>query len=178
MTGRFDAIVVLGHRVSADGRPGQELALRLERGLHLLREEASPVLLLSGGRDPGEPVSAAEAMYRVAIEEGVAPDRLLAAPEPRSTLQEALASRLGFAGPRRWRGLIVVTSAYHVPRARRTFDLVYGPGFRLAFEGVFGRFGDAASLARHEHEALSLLERRAAGVTPGDVAAIMRQVEA
>ena len=67
-----DAIVVLGHRVEADGRPGPELSLRLERGMSLLLDARAPFLVCSGGRDPDEPVSAAESMIRVALAAGVA----------------------------------------------------------------------------------------------------------
>lgn len=167
-----DAIVVLGHRVEADGRPGPELALRLERGMSLLLDARAPFLVCSGGRDPDEPVSAAESMIRVALAAGVEAHRLLAVPQPRTTLEEAVAFRIDLSGPRRWRRILLVTSDYHVPRAAAAFALALGPEVDVATEAVSGAFGDPSVLARRESEGLLRLRTLAAELVPGDVAAL------
>jgi len=171
-----DAIVVLGHRVEPDGRPGPELSLRLGLGISLLRDALAPRLVCSGGRDPDEPVSAAEAMIRVALAAGVEPQRLLAVPQPRTTLEEAVAFRVELAGPHGWRRIVLVTSDYHAPRAAAAFTLALGPEVDVATETVSGAFGDPSVLAYRESEGLSRLRALAAGLEPGDVAGLAARI--
>lgn len=175
-----DAIVVLGHRVEPDGRPGVELALRLERGLSLLRAARAPLLVCSGGRDPDEPVSAADAMVRVALAAGIDARRLLASPQPLTTLEEAVALRREFSTPRGWRRLVLVTSAYHVPRAIAAFALAHGPEVEILAEPVAGpssiAFGDPEVVARRESEAFARLRSLAEGLSPGDVDGLAARV--
>lgn len=167
-----DALVVLGHRVEPDGRPGFELAKRLERGLELLRAARAPLLVCSGGRDPHEPVSAAEAMLRVAAASGVDARRLVAASRPLTTLEEAINCSLELSRPRGWRRLILVTSDYHVPRAVAAFTLAHGADVAIQAEPVSGPFGDPRLLARREADGLARLRTLAAGLAPGDAAGL------
>lgn len=169
---RADAIVVLGHRVEPDGRPGFELAKRLERGLELLRAARAPLLVCSGGRDPDEPTSAAEAMLRVAAASGVEARRLVASPRPLTTLEEAITCSLEFSQPRGWRRLILVTSDYHVTRAVAAFTQAHGSGVAIQAEPVSGPFGDPRLLARREADGLARLRTLAAGLAPGDAAGL------
>ena len=91
-----DAIVVLG------GRPN-----RVPVGLALVRAGVAPVLLVFNA--DGSAVDVPEGDEIVAMR-----------PEPYNTRGEAaIAARL--ARERGWRSLVVVTSSYHVPRARRIF---------------------------------------------------------
>ena len=173
---RADAIVVLGHRVEPDGRPGHELMKRLERGLELLRADRAPLLVCSGGRDPDEPISAAEAMIRVAAGSGVDARRLVAASRPLTTLEEAITCSLDLSRPRGWRHLILVTSDYHVPRAVAAFALAHGPDVPITAEPVSGPFGDRLLLERREADGLARLRTLAAGLHPGDAAGLLDRV--
>jgi uncharacterized SAM-binding protein YcdF (DUF218 family) len=101
-----DAVVVL-----AGGR-----GPRLERGLELMERKVAPVLVISDGWDPlwpeanrlcgGRPVGFRVICFR---------------PEPYSTRGEARGvSRLASALD--WKRVVVVTSTYHLFRARMLFD--------------------------------------------------------
>lgn len=170
---RADAIVVLGHRVEPDGRPGFELSKRLERGLELLQAARAPLLVCSGGRDPDEPTSAAEAMIKVAVASGVDGRCLVAASRPLTTLEEAITCSLDLSRPRGWRRLLLVTSDYHVPRAVFAFALAHGPGVEIVAEPVRGTFGDPLHLVRREAEGLACLRSLAEGLAPGDLAGLI-----
>lgn len=102
---RADAVVVL-----AGGKKE-----RLRSGLELMRRNVAPVLVISDGWDPAWPeanrLCAGRASFRV----------ICFRPSPYSTRGEArgvgrLARRLG------WNGVVVVTSTYHLTRARLLFD--------------------------------------------------------
>jgi len=88
---------------------------RLDRALALMRRHVAPVLVISDGLDPTWPQA-----NRLCA--GRAPFRVLCfRPSPYSTRGEAEAvGRMGAA--RHWRSLVVVTSTYHVRRAKLLFE--------------------------------------------------------
>lgn len=108
---RADAVVVLA------GSRGQ----RLEAALRLMRRGVAPVLVISDGFDPSVP-----AANRLCASGAAGFEVLCFRPEPYSTRGEAedvatIAARHG------WRSLVLVTSDYHVTRARILFERCF-PG--------------------------------------------------
>lgn len=124
----FDAIIVLGCRVLADGRPSASLARRTDRAVELYHRGLAPTLIFTGGVGPGTPVSEAHAMARIARAQGV-PDRDMML-EDRSTSTEENAREA--AAQSEARRVLIVTDAYHVFRServfRRYFDHAVGTG--------------------------------------------------
>lgn len=126
---RADAVVVLGGglRPPLAPRTGVEVAEggdRLLTGLRLLRQGNAPLLVTSGGRvtfrdeDPAPP----EALWArdLALELGVPAGRILLNPQSRTTAEEA--RDIGaMARQRGWRRVLLVTSAFHMPRSLATF---------------------------------------------------------
>ena len=104
--GKADAVVVLAgskHR-------------RLDRGLELVQRGVAPVLVISDGFDPRQPK--ANQLCRVG---GDGFNVACFTPDPDSTRGEArkvaeLARKHG------WERVLLVTSGFHVTRARRLFD--------------------------------------------------------
>ena len=124
-----DAVVVLGGGLRPALEPRQSVEVaeggdRLLTGLRLLRRGRAPLLVTSGGRvsftngDPAPP----EAFWArdLAVELGLPPDRILLNPTSRTTAEEA--RDIGRTGRSRgWRRVILVTSAFHMPRSLATF---------------------------------------------------------
>ena len=105
--GRADAVVVLS------GSKHE----RLDRGLELVRDGVAPVLVISGGFDPRQP--AASRLCHAG--KGAGFRVICFMPSPDSTRGEAReAGRL--ARERDWRRIVLVTSRFHVTRARMLFD--------------------------------------------------------
>lgn len=116
---KAQAIVVLG----GDSVEGS----RVQRAARLYREGWAPRVVLIG---PALRIylSETELMQREAIALGVPADRLLRVPRAAdSTFEEALVLRPLLA-EHGFRRVIVVTSSYHVRRARRIFRAVYREG--------------------------------------------------
>jgi uncharacterized SAM-binding protein YcdF (DUF218 family) len=106
---RADAVVVLA---------GDHL--RLGKALELMTRHVAPTLVISDGLAPG---------WRQAnrLCHGAARFRVVCfRPVPYSTRGEARAVA-GMAAARGWRSVLVVTSTYHVTRARLLFDRCVGP---------------------------------------------------
>jgi uncharacterized SAM-binding protein YcdF (DUF218 family) len=127
---RADAVLVLGGGLQAPLPPRRAVEVseagdRLLTGVRLMRAQRAPLLLVSGGRvtfrndDPAPPE--AVAARSLAIELGVAANRILLSDQARTTAEEAEAiDRL--ARQRGWRSVILVTSAIHMPRSLATFQ--------------------------------------------------------
>ena len=130
-----DAIVVLSEgRVVAPGKAAVSEwgdADRFFGGVELFKAGKSPLLVFTGGAAPWEPNAALEgdvlAGYAKTL--GVPDGHILKTPRVTDTAEEAQAVAMllrgRFSGPN-WRGgaprILLVTSAFHMPRARVLFE--------------------------------------------------------
>jgi uncharacterized SAM-binding protein YcdF (DUF218 family) len=101
-----DAVIVL-----SGSRTG-----RLDKGLTLMRGRVAPVLVVSNGLDPRWPEA-----NRVCADKSLPFEVICFHPTPFSTRGEAEAiARIG--AKRGWRSIVIVSSTYHVTRARMLFE--------------------------------------------------------
>lgn len=127
----YDAVIVLGGATEVrTSRVSGQVELnaageRLVRAAELLRRGDARMALLSAGRIrpvPGDPSEAAQAR-EVLVALGIAPERLVLEEASRNTRENAVeTARLVRA--RGWRRVLLLTSAYHVPRALGCFRAV------------------------------------------------------
>ena len=130
-----DAIVVLSEgRVIAPGKAAVSEwngADRFFGGVELFKAGKSPLLFFTGGAAPWEPNAALEGdvLAGYAKELGVPDGQILKTPRVTNTAEEAQAVatllRGRLSGPTPRRGpprVLLVTSAYHMSRARRLFE--------------------------------------------------------
>jgi uncharacterized SAM-binding protein YcdF (DUF218 family) len=122
-----DAIVPLGGIFgppAADGFVANvgEAGERLEAGIVLWQKKKAPWLVFTGGRLPWSIHTEVEgaASKRVAIARGIPDEQIIVTREVGNTIDEALAIR-DLMRERGWRKIILVTSAWHMPRAARLF---------------------------------------------------------
>lgn len=115
----YDAAVVLGASVLADGSASPALERRLAHGVALLQAGRVANLLLSGGSVSHERAEA-RVMRDLALAAGVAEARLVTEEQSRNTLDNARYSAPLLA-ERDWRRVLLVTDLWHMPRALYTF---------------------------------------------------------
>jgi vancomycin permeability regulator SanA len=108
----FDAILVLGAGLYADGRPMPMLASRIETGAELYLAGAAPVVLASGDNSRAE-YNEVAAMHRGAVAAGLPAKDVYLDYAGFSTYESIYRARDVF-GARR---ILIVTQAYHLPRA-------------------------------------------------------------
>jgi uncharacterized SAM-binding protein YcdF (DUF218 family) len=121
-----DAIYVLGGSLNNPASPTEpgymnDAGGRFERGLQLYLAGRAPTLLLSAAwqPDPRRP-SEGEVLRDLAIARGVPPAAILVTRRGPNTAAES--EFLGeIAAAHHWRRVLLVTSAYHMPRAMRLF---------------------------------------------------------
>lgn len=148
---RAEAIVVLGNRPPTDvqGRVMPETNRRVERGVELYHGGHAPILLMTGGPAPRGDIES-EVMRSLAIELGVPEDAIRIETKSRNTIENArftkeLMSEQGDVTRRP--EVILVSSPYHLGRARRLFDCAgfeVRPAASEAPSSILDRIGFAA----------------------------------
>lgn len=124
---KADVIVVLSPGIRYSKHPSMEVELdsgsnRILKAVRLFKGGVAPLILMSGGS--GELFTNqkpdAHAMKSLAVEFGVPADRILVETRSRNTYENALYSKeiLKNMGQKT---IIIVTSAFHMPRAVATF---------------------------------------------------------
>lgn len=111
-----DAIVVMG-AAQYDGRPSPQLAGRLDHVVTLYSEGFASLVVVTGGKQPSDRFTEAEASRDYLLERGVPASAILLESEGHSTYQsmEGVAELLASRGLRR---VLVVTDPFHSLRSR------------------------------------------------------------
>jgi uncharacterized SAM-binding protein YcdF (DUF218 family) len=111
-----DAIVVLG-AAQYDGRPSPQLAARLDHVLDLYDEGVAPVVMVTGGNQPGDRFTEAEASADYLVDRGVPASAIMREDAGHTTFEslDAAADQLLAAD---LHDVVVVTDPYHSLRSR------------------------------------------------------------
>jgi uncharacterized SAM-binding protein YcdF (DUF218 family) len=112
-----DAIVVFGSKVQADGTPSGSLLDRTESACRLWRSGVAPLLVLSGGRGAGAPVSEPAAMKAIAVARGV-PEAAIVLDEEGVSTSATIGNAAAMARERGWSRVVAVSHDYHCARIR------------------------------------------------------------
>lgn len=110
-----DAVVVLGAQVFESGRPSPSLLRRVDRAVDVMRERGIPWLVGCGGTGSAQ-VSEAEVISRLAVDAGIARERVVLEDRSTSTFEHVV-NLQPIARDRGWRHLVIVTDPFHLPRA-------------------------------------------------------------
>jgi len=131
-TGPFDAIVILGGGLRDGGLLPPWSIARFERALERQTGTEAFICLSQATvhRPPpldgrGFPVTEAAAGARYLIERGIEPERIRLEALSLETIGNAAFTRLLHTDVAGWRRLLVVTSAFHMPRSRAIFEKVF-----------------------------------------------------
>ena len=150
-----DAIVVLGV-AQYDGRPSPQLQARLDHALALLLEGASPLVITTGGNQPGDRFNEAETSANYLIK-GLGIDYQaveILQENSGSTTRESLIGVRDIMQSRGLHSVLIVTDPYHSLRSRliaQDLDLVayVSPTRTSPLRG-------ASAVSRHVREALGV----------------------
>jgi uncharacterized SAM-binding protein YcdF (DUF218 family) len=115
-----DTLIVLGSEVESDGITGPSTYLRTVYALRAWREHPFHTIIVTGGLDPGSPLTIAEAMRDFLIGNGVPAGIIRTENRATSTRENALfVKQLLPAAPGK---IVLMTSDFHMFRARRVFE--------------------------------------------------------
>jgi len=110
-----DAIVVLG-AAQYDGRPSPQLQARLDHALLLWRQGVAPLVVVTGGKQPADRFTEAEASAKYLVSGGVPLDSIALENTGRTTRESLLGVR-EIIRARNLNSLLLVTDPYHAQRA-------------------------------------------------------------
>lgn len=110
-----DAIVVLG-AAQYDGRPSSQLRARLDHALTLWEADVAPVVMVTGGKQPDDRFTEAEASRRYLVERGVPDDAILMENVGRST-HESLESAATILLAADADDVVLVSDPFHMKRS-------------------------------------------------------------
>ena len=145
----YDAIIVLGAQVKADGTLSVQLTWRMDAAIEAYEKKNVPVVVC-GAQGSDEPCPEAEAMREYLIGKGIPEELILTDPESFNTnenLENAQRLLDGFPGVKR---VLIVTSDYHVPRS---LAIAQDLGFEA--EGLGAKCLPERWLKNHAREALA-----------------------
>lgn len=111
------AIVVMG-AAQYDGRPSPQLAARLDHVVDLWSQGLAPVVVVTGGNQPGDRFTEADASRAYLVERGV-PEAAILAEETGSSTYESLENVAELLGDTST-PLLLVTDPYHALRSKLT----------------------------------------------------------
>lgn len=161
-----DAVVVLG-AAQYDGTPSPAFAARLDHAVDLYEQGIAPLVVVTGGKQPGDRFTEAAVGADYLIARGVPEDAILRETTSRNSW-ESLQASARFLFPRGVKRVVLVSDPFHSLRIRLTaeeigFDAVTSPtrtspisgpaewrrflgeGLRVSVGRVFG-FGRATRL--------------------------------
>lgn len=111
-----EAIVVLGGGLGSDGNPKISTLERIDYGVFLFKVGFGDYLILSGGVKANGQVEA-EVMYKIALDKGISPEKLLKEGRSLNTYENALYTKELLSQYNIKGKVILVTSPYHMKRA-------------------------------------------------------------
>lgn len=111
-----EAIVVFG-TAQYDGIPSPVLAARLDHAIELYEKELAPVIVVTGGNQPGDNFTEATASANYLIERGIPDENVLREVSGTSSWQ-SLAAAANFLDDRQITDVLLVSDPFHSLRIR------------------------------------------------------------
>jgi len=159
-----EAIVVLG-AAQYDGTPSPRLRARLDHAFDLHRQGVAPVVVVTGGKQPGDRFTEAAASYRHLRDLGLADEDILREEQGLNTWQQ-LAAVARLLRSRGLEDVVLVSDDYHAYRVDRIADEL---GLEAQVSPVDPRLGG--------FERVKAMTRETAAVAVGRIIGFRRLVD-
>jgi uncharacterized SAM-binding protein YcdF (DUF218 family) len=153
--GPADAIVVMG-AAQYDGRPSPQLAARLDHVVELWPQGLAPLVVVTGGKRPGDRFTEAQASAAYLEERGV-PAEAVVLEDQGTNSYESLDAVAGLLEARGLDEVVIVTDPYHALRSKLIAEQV----------GLTAHVSPTTSSVVQGRDALGRELREAAGVALG-----------
>jgi uncharacterized SAM-binding protein YcdF (DUF218 family) len=153
----LDAIIVLGND-SGESKLSDIALSRVNRAIALYKAKGAK-LIFSGGyslqhkKDPG--YREADLMKEHALKSHVPEEDILVEDKSRDTQGNVFFTK-SIVKSHSWKNLLVVTSDFHILKAKYFFDFIYGDGFNITYEAVKTDLSEEELRAINEKERASI----------------------
>ncbi|MCK4521601.1 MAG: YdcF family protein [Nanoarchaeota archaeon] len=136
MDKQYDIIIILGGGIDSQRRLPLRVIKRLEHTHQLYRKGVSNLLLMSGKGIKNYSFSEAGVMKQHLVKKGIPEHNILTEDLSTDTIENAYFSRVVHIDPMRAKKILIVTSEFHIKRAKSLFKWVFGPSYKLSFKSV------------------------------------------
>ncbi len=123
---KFDVIVVLGGGITAKGNLTEVTKSRVDKAVELYMKGVAPIIIMTGHKE-------ADVMKAYAVRKSCSPESVLEEQRSKDTIGNAFFTVKNFLLPNNWRSLVIVTSIFHIARAKFIFRKVLGESYHVRF---------------------------------------------
>lgn len=132
----YQAIIILGARLSADGKISKVLRKRLELGTRVyLKAAKKPIVIVTGGQSQADFPSEAQVMADYLYQKGVSKKDIIQENQAHSTRENLKFVRMMFKNNEEVTNSLIITSHFHL---LRTYFYAWMMDFQLNIVGVAG----------------------------------------
>ena len=133
---KYDAIIILGEPLTYDGDLGVELTARAEKAIEIFKKKQAKKIIASGGKtSPNKKgITEAEGMKQYLIGRKIPARSIVKEENSKDTIGNALFTKTKILDSSNWKKILIVTSDYHIPRAKYIFQKILGNKFKLDFQ--------------------------------------------
>jgi uncharacterized SAM-binding protein YcdF (DUF218 family) len=117
---RVDAIVVMG-AAQFNGRPSAVLQARLDTTLRIWQDGMAPLVIVTGGKMPGDAFTESEASRNFLVDQGVPEAAIILENEGRNS-EDSLAGVARIAGELNIQDVLIVSDGFHLFRSKLIAD--------------------------------------------------------
>ena len=172
----FDALIILSHLMNKDGDLNAESKLRADKAVSIFKDNNSQKIITCGWAyrdDSNLKISEAIRLYLIKNHKIKSKDILLE-PKSRDTVGDAVFTRKDLVENFNFKKLAVITSNYHINRAKYIFKFVYGNKFDICFFN--SDFNNNLSNRESEEDSLKIFKKTFNGIKEGDINSIYNRM--
>lgn len=131
----YDALIVLGGGIEKRGTLPAHVHARLQHAAAFMKKNNIPHIILSGRYGftitPPPRVSEARIMKKALLTMGIPERKIFLEELSKDTIGNAFYVKKTILRRRGWKNVVLVTSHFHMPRARYVFKKILGTSYRL-----------------------------------------------
>jgi uncharacterized SAM-binding protein YcdF (DUF218 family) len=135
---KYDCIIVLGGGVNKDGSCPEIVKNRLELTIKFYLKKLSNKIILSGKvskLNPNKKISEAKAMQNYLLIRRIPNQKIILEDKSTTTFENAVFLKR-ICQENKWNKIILITSAFHMKRAKSIFKFFFGKDYKFLFKAA------------------------------------------
>jgi len=172
-----DAVIVLANLMDSRGQLNLESKLRAQMAVEIFNEKRASYLITCGwAYRPDCDIKIADAFRSYIVNNlGINSGFVLTELNSRDTVGDAVFTKVNLAIPFLWKRIHVVTSDYHVARAKEVFTFIYGKHFSIEVSGV--SIPDADTKFSNEISSINIFRKTFMDIESGNDEQILNRIK-
>lgn len=172
----FDCIIVLPNKLKHNGDLNDETSARVRLAVQIYLQKPVPLILSGSSYAQLVDQDISEKMKMLAIQEGVREEDLYLEKNSRDTVGDAYFTIKNVAIPKGFKSLLIVSSDYHLERAKVVFEKIGGPRFQMSAKGCAGF--SSPNIIEAEKKSMSVFNQTFCNIKAGDLQSVYQKMRA